>query len=92
MEFAAFVSQGADGQPYMGIQVMDGDIITQFGLCKNDNADDVIKHVIAGLKEARADLKRQASGLVVPSMNGLEVPNGFRRPQGRVEQGKSGQG
>lgn len=66
----------------MGIQVMDGDVILQVNLAKDDQADEVIANITKGLKAARADLRRAASGLVVA--NGLEVPDGFRKPKGRV--------
>lgn len=90
MQFAAFVQQGANGKPYMGIQVQDGEVTLQVALATADNVDDVIKNIVTGLKEAAVDLKRQASGLVVA--NGLEVPDGFRRIQGRPAQRTGGKG
>lgn len=92
MQWACYVMAGADGQPIMGMQVMEGDAIIQLNLCTAENADEVVDNFIRGLKEARADLKRQASGLIVPP-KGLEVPNGFRHPQGRPSgsKGRTGQ-
>lgn len=92
MQIACYVIAGPDGQPVMGIQAMEGDVVLQLNLCTNDTADDVVRHFIDGLKEARADLKRQASGLIVPTIKGLEVPNGFRKPKGGVKPGAGSAG
>lgn len=90
MQLSAFVAKGNDGTPFMGIQIMDGQVGIQINLGDDNYIDDAIKQIIAGLKEARADLRRQASGLVVA--NGMEVPDGFRRIQGRPAQRTGGKG
>lgn len=79
MGVAAFIGHDALGKPEMGITFTEEHIQVQVKLAGPDNIDSVINTLIKGLKEAAADLKREASGLVVA--NGA-LPNGLLKPQG----------
>lgn len=75
------IAKDDQGKPYMYQSVQaDGVNISVF-LCDAEHSDDVVNEIIRGLKTVKADLKREASGLVIPTME--VIPNGLRKPQGR---------
>lgn len=65
------------GKPYMFLDIRDESMCVSVFLCDADNADHAVGELIRGLKTVKADLKREASGLVIPEMG--VIPNVLRK-------------
>lgn len=76
---AAFIGHDALGKPEMGLTFQEERMQVQVKLGNSETIDDVVNNLVKGLKQAAADLKREASGLIVA--NGA-LPDGFLKPQG----------
>lgn len=75
------IAKDGEGKPYMYMDIRGEAMSVSVFLCDAEHADHAVNELIRGLKTVKADLKREASGLVIPTME--VVPNGLRKPQGR---------
>lgn len=75
MDIQGMIVKDTASKPWLAIVIHEG--VTNYNLYLSDaeHVDEILGHLIKGLKSAAADLKREASGLIVAQ----EVPNGYAK-------------
>jgi hypothetical protein len=74
------INKDDNGKPYMYLVVQHEGVSISVYLTDAEHADYAVNELVRGLKQVKADLKREASGLLIADVG--VIPNGLRKPQG----------